>query len=188
MRCPRLARRSRWESSEHPGQSRPVALPSAAAAGAGMRTSISRLTGTAAMAGVLMLAAACATRAPQSASDGIPPPPSAPVVAALAPAAAPEPSLEYRIQSGDELNVRFPYQPDVNEQLPVRPDGRITLATTGELVVAGMTPSELQDLIIKKSSSKLRNPDVVVIVTKVAEQRVYVGGEGRKPGYVTLLP
>ena len=151
-----------------------------------MRTSTSRPTGTAALVGLLMLAAACATHAPQSASG--PMPPSPPMVAALEPAAAPEPSLEYRIQSGDELNVRFPYQPDVNEQLPVRPDGRITLATTGELVVAGMTPSELQDLIIKKSSSKLRNPDVVVIVTKVAEQRVYVGGEVRKPGYVTLLP
>src|SRR5690349_15495886 len=124
MRCPRLARRSRWESSNRPGQSRPVALPSIAAAGAGMRTSISRLTGTAAMAGVLILAAACASRAPQPASDASPPS-AAPTMAALAPSPAPEPGLEYRIQSGDELNVRFPYQPDVNEQLPVRPDGRI---------------------------------------------------------------
>jgi protein involved in polysaccharide export with SLBB domain len=131
------------------------------------------------MAAVLMLAAACAPRASS---------PTAPMVAALAPAPAPEPGLEYRIQSGDELHVRFPYQPDVNEEVPVRPDGRITLATTGELVVAGLTPSELQTLIIQKSSHRLRNPDVVVVVTKVAEQRVYVGGEVRKPGYVTLLP
>ena len=145
-----------------------------------MRTTITRLTGTAAMVAVLMLAAACATT--QSAS------PTAPMVAALAPAPAPEPGVEYRIQSGDELHIRFPYQPDVNEEVPVRPDGRITLATTGELVVTGLTPSELQKLIIEKSSSRLRNPDVVVVVTKVAEQRVYVGGEVRKPGYVTLLP
>jgi protein involved in polysaccharide export with SLBB domain len=132
------------------------------------------------MVAVLMLAAACATT--HSAS------PTAPMVAALAPAPAPEPGVEYRIQSGDELHIRFPYQPDVNEEVPVRPDGRITLATTGELVVTGLTPSELQKLIIEKSSSRLRNPDVVVVVTKVAEQRVYVGGEVRKPGYVTLLP
>jgi polysaccharide export outer membrane protein len=76
----------------------------------------------------------------------------------------------------------------VNEEVPVRPDGRITLQTTGELVVAGLTPSELQEVIIQKSSHRLRNPDVVVVVTKVAEQRVYVGGEVHKPGYVTLLP
>ena len=145
-----------------------------------MRTTITRLTGTAAMVAVLMLAAACATH---NAST-----PTAPMVAALAPSPAPEPGVEYRIQSGDELHIRFPYQPDVNEEVPVRPDGRITLATTGELVVTGLTPSELQELIIKKSSSRLRNPDVVVVVTKVAEQRVYVGGEVRKPGYVTLLP
>jgi protein involved in polysaccharide export with SLBB domain len=144
-----------------------------------MRTSITRLTGTTATIAILLLTAACATH---NAS------PTAPMVAALAPAPAPEPGVEYRIQSGDELHIRFPYQPDVNEEVPVRPDGRITLATTGELVVTGLTPSELQTLIIKKSSSRLRNPDVVVVVTKVAEQRVYVGGEVRKPGYVTLLP
>jgi protein involved in polysaccharide export with SLBB domain len=143
-----------------------------------MRTSITRLTSIATTVVVLLVAAACGPR-----SSG-----SSPAMAALAPAPPPEPGLEYRIQSGDELHVRFPYQPDVNEEVPVRPDGRITLATTGELVVTGLTPSELQRLIIEKSSSRLRNPDVIVVVTKVAEQRIYVGGEVRKPGYVTLLP
>jgi polysaccharide export outer membrane protein len=76
----------------------------------------------------------------------------------------------------------------MSEQVPVRPDGRISLATTGEIVPVGLTPSELERLIEKKSSARLRKPEVIVVVTKVAEQRVYVGGEVRKPGYVTLLP
>jgi protein involved in polysaccharide export with SLBB domain len=143
-----------------------------------MRTTITRLTGTAAIIAIVFVAAACG---PRATGNG-------PTVAALAPAPPPEPGIEYRIQSGDELHVRFPYQPDVNEEVPVRPDGRNTLATTGELVVTGLTPSELQRLIIEKSSTRLRNPDVVVVVTKVAEQRIYVGGEVRKPGFVTLLP
>jgi len=115
--------------------------------------------------------------------------PPAVAVAALEPAAPPEAAgLAYRIQPGDELHVRFTYQPEMNEQIPVRPDGRISLATTGEMVVAGLTPTELEETVKQKSSSRLRNPEVVVVVTKVAEQRVYVGGEVRRPSYVTLSP
>jgi len=109
-------------------------------------------------------------------------------VAALMPPVAPEPGPAYRIQVGDELHVRFVYQPDMNEELPVRPDGHISLAATGDLTVAGMTPGEVERLIVDRSSTRLRNPEVVVVVTKVAEQRVYVGGEVGRPGYVTLLP
>lgn len=126
-------------------------------------------------------AAACArhTPAPEQQAAALP---------ALMPTAPQQAGHSYRIQAGDELHVRFTYQPELNEQIPVRPDGRISLATTGEMDVAGMTPSELERLVEQKSSNRLRNPEVVVVVTKVAEQRVYVGGEVRKPGYVTLLP
>jgi protein involved in polysaccharide export with SLBB domain len=115
------------------------------------------------------------------------PAPTAVTVAALAPPAPPRAADEYRIQAGDELHVVFTYQPEMTEQLPVRPDGRISLASTGEILATGMTPSELEKLITRKSQNRLRNPQVVVVVTKVAEQRVYVGGEVGKPGYVTLL-
>jgi len=129
----------------------------------------------------------CATHTAPPASDtaGVP---STVMVAALAPAPPPEPTSEYRIQSGDELHVRFTYQPELNDQIPVRPDGRISLATTGQIIAVGLTPAELEKLVESKSSGRLRNPEVVVVVTKIAEQRVYVGGEVRKPGYVTLLP
>jgi protein involved in polysaccharide export with SLBB domain len=109
------------------------------------------------------------------------------LAAVLAPA-PPQPGPAYRIQIGDQLHVRFLYQPDMTEDLPVRPDGRITLASTGELVAVGLTPTELERLIIEKSSTRLRNPEVTVVVTKLGEQRVYVGGEVGRPGYVTLLP
>ena len=97
-----------------------------------------------------------------------------------------EASSTYKLQVGDELHIRFTYQPEMNEEVPVRPDGRISLATTGEIVVTGMTPGELEALITEKSKTKLRDPEVHVIITKVGEQRVYVGGEVARPGYVML--
>ena len=126
--------------------------------------------------------AGCGHRSPSpSTASGAP-------SAALLPPVAPEPGPAYRIQLGDELHIRFTYQPDQNEQTPVRPDGRISLATTGELTVVGLTPSELERIIVEKSSTRLRDPEVTVIVTKLGEQRVYVGGEVARPGYVPLRP
>ncbi|HXJ35632.1 MAG TPA: polysaccharide biosynthesis/export family protein [Candidatus Eisenbacteria bacterium] len=140
-------------------------------------------------------AAACATHHPQPvdsndvatepAADAAPEA-VAPEPAALLPAAPQSTTEDYRIQAYDELHVRFTYQPELNEQIPVRPDGRISLATTGEIAVIGLTPTELERLVERRSSHRLRKPEVVVVVTKVAEQRAYIGGEVLRPGYVVL--
>ncbi len=129
--------------------------------------------------GLVALMDGCAQKAP---APALPPP------AILQPAPPPTPGAEYRIGFGDELHVRFLYQPDMSEQVPVRPDGRISLASTGELVAVGLTPTELERTIVDKSSRNLRNPEVTVVVTKLGEQRVYVGGEVGKPGYIVLRP
>jgi len=54
---------------------------------------------------------------------------------------------DYRLQIGDRLDIKFPYQGRFNQDLPVRPDGKITLEATGEIVVEGMTPHELEEVI-----------------------------------------
>src|SRR5262245_11823072 len=129
--------------------------------------SAARAAATVVLAAVLAVAAlGCGRRAPT-------PPPTAPL--ALQPAGAPEPGPAYRIQLGDELHVRFLYQPDMSEQVPVRPDGRISLASTGEIDVVGLTPTDIEREVVERSSSHLRNPEVSVIVTKLGEQHVYVG-------------
>ena len=106
----------------------------------------------------------------------------------LLPAEPMQPGPMYRIGVGDQLHVRFLYQPDMSEDVPVRPDGRISLGTTGEMTVVGMTPTELEKLIVERSSAHLRNPEVTVVVTKIGERRVYVGGEVARPGFVELQP
>ena len=129
------------------------------------------------LATTMVLGAACARRGAME-----------PPIAALQPAPPQQAGATYHIQAGDELHIRFTYQPELSEQVPVRPDGRISLATTGEIAVAGLTPTELERLVAEKSSAHLRNPEVVVVVTKVADRYVYIGGEVRKPGFVILQP
>ncbi len=92
----------------------------------------------------------------------------------------------YRLQPGDRVNIKFPYHGKHNQELPVRPDGKISLEPTGEILAEGLTPVELEDLIKDKSSHTLRNPEVVVIVTQIGDRRAFVGGEVGRPGFVAL--
>src|SRR5262249_55230376 len=56
---------------------------------------------------------------------------------------------------------------------------------TGELVAEGLTAHELEALI-KEKATRLRDPEVIVIVTAIGDRRAYVGGEVGRPGYVTV--
>ena len=92
---------------------------------------------------------------------------------------------EYRLQPGDLLRVKFLYHPELDMKVPIRPDGVITLQLGGEFRAAGLTTKELEEVIKERTSDRLRDPEVSVLVAQLAEQKVYVGGEVRIPGFVT---
>lgn len=94
---------------------------------------------------------------------------------------------EYRIQPGDQLDIKFFYNQELNEQITVRPDGRISLQLVREILAAGMTPAQLNVLLIRAYGAELQNPEVTVIVRSFTAQRVYVDGEVNKPGLVSLV-
>jgi polysaccharide biosynthesis/export protein len=110
--------------------------------------------------------------------------PANPASPGLSSAAVPD--EEYRIQPGDLLDIKFFYSPELNEQVPVRPDGRISLQLAQELRAAGRTPAELTALLKETYSRELKKPDVTVIVRSFGNQRVYVDGEVGKPGLIPL--
>jgi protein involved in polysaccharide export with SLBB domain len=111
-------------------------------------------------------------------------PPSTPAPPAVSSAALP--GEEYRIQPGDLLDIKFFYSPELNEQIPVRPDGRIALQLAQEILAAGRTPAELTAALKETYSKELKKPDVAVIVRSFGNQRVYVDGEVAKPGLIPL--
>lgn len=93
---------------------------------------------------------------------------------------------EYRIQIGDVLDVKFYYNPELNDSVTVRPDGRISLQLAPEVMAAGMTPPVLASQLRDRYSGELRNPQVTVIVRSFGSQRCFVDGEVGTPGLVTL--
>jgi polysaccharide biosynthesis/export protein len=93
---------------------------------------------------------------------------------------------EYTITPGDVLDIKFRYNPDFNElAIPVRPDGRISLQLVPDLRVAGLTPSQLREMLMKKYAEELRTPEVAIIVRTFAENRAFIDGE-TSPGFVEL--
>lgn len=101
--------------------------------------------------------------------------------------APPVPVQEYRIQPGDQLDIKFFYNPELNEQLTVRPDGRITLQLVNEMPAAGRTPAELTDQLSKAFAAELTNPKVAVIVRSSVADKIYVDGEVTRAGLVPLV-
>jgi protein involved in polysaccharide export with SLBB domain len=93
---------------------------------------------------------------------------------------------EYEISAGDQLDIKFFYNPEMNEQVLVRPDGRISLQLVHEIIAAGLTPAELTNVLTKKYAKELDKPEITVIVRSFGGQRVYVDGEVNKPGIVNL--
>jgi protein involved in polysaccharide export with SLBB domain len=92
----------------------------------------------------------------------------------------------YRVQPGDQLEIKFFYNSELNELVTVRPDGRISLQLASEIMVAGLTPAELKDKLKAQYSKDIDNPEIAVIVRTFSAQRVYVDGEVTKPGLIPL--
>ena len=94
---------------------------------------------------------------------------------------------EYRIQVGDELDIKFFYNPELNEKVTVRPDGRISLQLVYEVMVAGLTPWELTQLLKQKYAPELKKPEIAVIVRSFGAHKIYVDGEVNKSGMFPLI-
>ncbi len=51
---------------------------------------------------------------------------------------------EYRMQPGDEMDIKFFFNPEINQTVFVRPDGKISLPVVDDVQAAGLTPSPLR--------------------------------------------
>ena len=95
----------------------------------------------------------------------------------------------YRVQVGDELQVRFLLNPELNEEVAVRPDGKISTTVAEDVPAAGRTIAEINAELRRRYKTELLNPRLNVVVKSFSPTRVYVSGEVAAPGeYVTVGP
>lgn len=95
----------------------------------------------------------------------------------------------YRIQVGDVLEIRLLLNPELNEEVTVRPDGHISTTAVPDALAYGRTPADLANSLRTIYGHDLQNPRLSVVVRSFAPTRVYVGGEVNTPGeFVTVGP
>ncbi|BBA32243.1 uncharacterized protein sS8_0275 [Methylocaldum marinum] len=92
----------------------------------------------------------------------------------------------YRIQPGDQLDVKFFYTPEFNESVVVRPDGKISLQLIDDVQAAGLNPAQLDDMLTEAYSRELKEPAVTVLVRTLTEPRVYLAGDIARPGFIPV--
>jgi polysaccharide export outer membrane protein len=93
----------------------------------------------------------------------------------------------YRLQPGDQLTMRAYYNPQLDEDVQVRPDGNISLSLLGDIRAEGRTASELSQEITKRYAEFFVKPTAIVIVRQFTGYRVFTAGELRNPGQFSLL-
>jgi polysaccharide export outer membrane protein len=96
-----------------------------------------------------------------------------------------EPPSEYIIGPGDVLSISvYEAQPLSVSDLPVRPDGRISVPLAPDLIAAGKTPSQLGKDIEEHLKKYVQNPIVTVMVRSFQgppDRQVKVIGEAVDP-------
>ena len=99
------------------------------------------------------------------------------------PAAVP---AEYVIGPQDVLNVNVWKEPEVSANVPVRTDGKISLALLNDVQAAGLTPMQLTESLTEKLRKYLSEPRVTVTVVQMNSQRIFFIGQVRRPGAMPL--
>ena len=124
-------------------------------------------------------------------AQGTPPSPPADTAkpvspAASSPIAANDP--DYKIGPQDVLTINVWKEPDVSREVPVRPDGKISLPLLNDVQAAGLTPMQLANSLMDSLKKFISSPQVTVIVKEINSRRVYVIGEVVRAGTFPLLP
>ena len=96
------------------------------------------------------------------------------------------PHDNYVIGAEDILTVNVWKEPELSRQVPVRPDGMISLPLLGDVKASGFTPLQLQDALTNDFKRYVSDPQVTIIVTQVNSLTFNVVGEVFRPGYFPL--
>ncbi|MBK7424472.1 MAG: polysaccharide biosynthesis/export family protein [Propionivibrio sp.] len=93
---------------------------------------------------------------------------------------------DYRLQVSDALAIRSFFEPQLNQEMVVRPDGRISVLLIGELSVAGMRPEDLALKIRESYRRMVGSTDVTVAVTRSVGMNIFLSGEIKSPSLLQL--
>jgi polysaccharide export outer membrane protein len=147
-----------------------------------------------ACAAALLAASACGAETETRRAD-VPPTPVPPFAAAPAadapPAAVPRsaPAPDPVLAPGDLLAISVFRQPDLQLEVRIPQEGKITYPLIGPVQAAGKTTAQLEQTLKQRLEKDfLHDPSVTVTVKEYAPRKVYVMGGVTKPGGYEVFP
>lgn len=93
----------------------------------------------------------------------------------------------YLIGVADVLTISVWKSPDLSAQVPVRPDGMITLPLVGEVLVAGQAPGQVRDTLNQRYAAFVSAPTISVVVNEINSRRIYILGEVANSGTFDIV-
>ena len=91
----------------------------------------------------------------------------------------------YKIGAGDIVRVTVWKNPDLSVEVPVRPDGYISVPLIGDVQAAGNSPEDVANDVESKLEKYIRNPKASVIISRLVSHeylsRVRVVGAVQAP-------
>jgi polysaccharide biosynthesis/export protein len=94
---------------------------------------------------------------------------------------------DYVIGPADVLRIQVWRQPELSVEVPVRPDGKISVPLANDVQAAGLTTDEVRETIAKALTDYVTAPDVTVMVREIRSKNVQVVGEVMRPVAVPLV-
>jgi len=98
-----------------------------------------------------------------------------------------QPGEVYRIGTDDVLRLSVPQAPDLGSEGAVQANGTIYVTQIGEVVLAGLTLAEAEEVLLRRL--RLFNPGITEVVLGVVEYnalRVFALGALNSPGSYTF--
>ena len=92
----------------------------------------------------------------------------------------------YLIGPEDILNISVWKNEDLNHEVVVRPDGKISFPLIGDIQAGGRAPEELRLEIARRLNKFIPDPVVTVMVLKINSNKIYVIGNVLRPGEFVL--
>jgi polysaccharide export outer membrane protein len=119
------------------------------------------------------------------------------VCATLAVAAQPQPQQEeqqsgaivrYEVQPSDLLQISVWREPELTQQVLVRPDGAFSFPLAGDVSAVGKSVEELRLELVERLSRYIPDLVVTVAVLEIRGNKIYVIGQVNQPGEFIVNP
>jgi len=93
---------------------------------------------------------------------------------------------EYRISNGDLLIIKVWQNPDLQDEVIVRPDGMISFPLIGDVQATGLTISGFREDVTLRLKEFIKYPQVSVSIKNFGGKRVIILGQVKSPGVYSL--